>query len=73
MAKALPEKTLIIAEFRRWAHKNNVSKPTGSDAIRYFKYLQRELPELLIFETSGGKSQTVHAWLLDEKLVSDRT
>ena len=70
MVRTLPEKTLLIAEFKCWARRNNISKPAGSDAIRFFKYLQRESPELLIFEPSGTKSQTMRAWLLDEKLVS---
>ena len=63
----------VILEWDRWAPKNLTSgkKPTGTDALIFFTYLQKECPHLLTFRTSGDPWQTVHGWLLREGRVSD--
>ena len=64
---------LVLAKWRSWAPANakGKPKPTGMDGLMFFSDLQRNDSHLLSFKDRGDKWQTVHGWLLRDRLVSD--
>ena len=61
----------ILTEFSAWAKQHGKQRPNGTDGLIFFGYLQREETHLMSFRCSGDPWQTVHAWLLGARLVSD--
>jgi hypothetical protein len=59
----------IAAAFRRWPDRPE--KPTGTDALNFYGWLQQHKPHLLQFKYPGDRWQAVHARLLYLALVSD--
>jgi hypothetical protein len=59
----------IASLFRRWPDKPE--KPTGTDALVFFGWLQRERPHLLQFKDPGDRWRAVHGYLMQMRLVSD--
>lgn len=60
-----------LSEWHVWSAGKNLAKPTGTDAMEFFNFLQRERDHLLAFRTPGDKWQIVHGWLLRAGVVSD--
>ena len=64
-------RSLELEEWRCWIEKHpEIAKPSGTDGLAFFGYLQTERPTLLNFRSRGDKWQVVHGWLLQERLVS---
>lgn len=61
----------VLSEWRRWASAAGKDKATGQDGFAFYFDLQRTHSHLLNFRDSGDRWQTVHAWLLAARLVSD--
>ncbi len=54
----------VLSEYDRWAKKHpNDAKMMGG--FLFFRYLQKEKPDLLDFRPVGDKWQIVHGWLRD--------
>ncbi len=64
-------KPAILAEWRHWIARKNTVNPTGTDALIFFGFLQKERADLLRFRASGDKGQVVHNWLIRAGLLSD--
>ena len=66
-------KQLILREWSDWWSRNRGNKgpATGTDGLIFFGHIQSEKPHLLSFRAHDDPWQTVHGWLLSEKLVSD--
>ena len=64
-------RVLILEEWKHWINRHpDLVEPSGTDGLTFFGYLQRERPALLNFRNRGDKWQTIHGWLLRERLVS---
>ena len=62
----------VLRAWRDWATTNvKRTPPNGMDGLMFFSDLQRHRPHLLTFRDRGDKWQTVHGWLLRDRLVSD--
>jgi hypothetical protein len=62
----------VLSEWRPWATTNaKRNPPNGMDGLMFFSDLQRNKPHLLSFRDRGDKWQTIHGWLLRDRLVSD--
>jgi hypothetical protein len=62
----------VFREWHPWAAINvKRTPPSGMDGLMFFSDLQRHKPHLLTFRDRGDKWQTVHGWLLRDKLVAD--
>jgi hypothetical protein len=64
-------KKAIIEEWRKWITGKNKGNPTGTDALMFFGFLQKERDYLFLFKASGDKWQVVHGWLQRAGLVSN--
>ena len=54
---------LILAEWRKWPKLTN---PPGSHGMSaFYRWLEKEQPELLSFRCKGEKRDHVYKWLLD--------
>jgi hypothetical protein len=63
---------MVLAEWRPWATTNvKRSPPNGMDGLMFFAHLQNHHPDLLRFRDRGDRWQTVHGWLLRDRLVAD--
>ena len=66
-------KPLVIREWDSWAteHLQPDQEGSGTDGLAFFVNLQSERPDLLMFEATGDRWQTVHGWLLQEGKMWD--
>ena len=62
---------LVCAEFQKWCARKNLDSPTGNDGFLFYLEHEKMNSALLNFDCNGDRWQTVHAWLLGAKLVSD--
>jgi hypothetical protein len=62
----------VLAEWRQYAVRENLSKSTGRDGYLFFLHLRHNHPDLLTFKAaSRDRWQTIHSWLLRAGFVSD--
>jgi hypothetical protein len=52
----------VLREYDKWA-KAHPSKAKKMGGFVFFKYLEKEKPDLLDFRAVGSKWQIVHRWL----------
>ena len=61
----------VLQDWQSLAAANAKPKPDGMDGLMFFADVHRNNPRVLEFRDRGDKWQTVHAWLLHARLVSD--
>ena len=62
MANLKKEDAAVLSEYEKWAKKH----PDDAEMMGgflFFRYLQKERPDLLDFRAVGSKWQTIHGWL----------
>jgi hypothetical protein len=67
-------KSAILNEWRNWKTANMLEgeTPSGTHALEFHAYLQRERPELLGFRYRGGrKYQLIKGWLAYLREIRD--
>jgi hypothetical protein len=64
---------LVLSEWDQWSTQNCPAgrRPSGTDGMLFFTYLEKERPHTLSFRDSGDRWQTVHGWLLRAGKVAD--
>ena len=71
MMRQAEARPAIIAEWRRYAAEESLSRPTTWDAFSFYGHLVNSRPDLLQFRCSGDKWQVIKGWLLREGLVTE--
>lgn len=65
-------KQAILKDWDHWIKKQpGQSKPTGSDAFKFFLKLRSANSPLLDFRSVEEKWQVIHGWLLSAGRVAD--
>jgi len=62
MANLKKEDAAVLSEYEKWA-KKHPDDAAMMGGFLFFRYLQKERPDLLDFRAVGSKWQTVHGWL----------
>ena len=72
MIKQSEAKKKIYSKWKRWLRDHpGKTEPDGNDAFLFYLELEGREDPALDFRCKGDKWQTVHAWLLNRRLVKD--
>jgi hypothetical protein len=69
-------KAAVLNLYPSWARANGFdpdpiwsgNRISGTDAMLFYSFIQKEHPDFLSFRDSGDRWQTVHSWLIEARI-----